>query len=281
MSDPTAAKGTSTSYVFGHSEAETRRLQTQAHLFGSTTHRLLEEAGVVAGMRVLDVGSGAGDVALLAAELVGPTGAVVGVDSNPLILETARARAQAAGHTNVSFVVDDIATTIPNGPFDAVIGRCVLFFLVDPSGTLRRILDVVRPGGVVAFQEPGNATLRPASLPTCPLMDQAWTWILEAYRRAGLDWHMGLRLFGLFREAGLPDPKMHLDAAVGGGANWEGYSYIAETLRAILPLIVAHGVATANEVGIDTFGARLREEAVAQGSVMTTWSFITAWARNV
>ncbi len=280
MSDSGAANPTFITYAFGHSEAETRRLQAQSRLFNPATRRLLEEAGIGPGMRVLDVGSGAGDVALLAAELVGPGGEVVGVDANPAILETARARARAAGQTHVSFLEGDITSAVPDGPFDAAVGRCVLFFLADPAAALRRVAGAVRPGGAVAFQEPGNATLRPDALPPSPLLDRAWDWILEAYRRAGLDWHMGLRLFPLFTEAGLPVPRMRLDAAVGGGPDWEGYDYIAETLRAILPLILKHGVATAEEVGIDTFGARLREEVVGPGGVMTTWSFVTAWARK-
>ena len=59
-------------------------------------------------MKVLDLGSGAGDVALLAARLVGSEGEVVGIDTNPPILETARARAHDAGCSNVSFAAGDI-----------------------------------------------------------------------------------------------------------------------------------------------------------------------------
>jgi ubiquinone/menaquinone biosynthesis C-methylase UbiE len=84
-------------YVMGHSPEETERLQKQSRLYNPATRRLFEEAGIGVGMKVLDVGSGAGDVALLVAELVGPGGQIVGVDTNPTILETARARAATAG----------------------------------------------------------------------------------------------------------------------------------------------------------------------------------------
>ena len=89
-------------YVLGRSDAETRRLTLQHQIYGPITRRLFEAAGIGAGMRVLDIGSGAGDVALLLADLVGPRGRVVGVDLNPAILDTARARAQAAGWQNVT-----------------------------------------------------------------------------------------------------------------------------------------------------------------------------------
>ena len=163
--------------------------------------------------------------------------------------------------------------------FDAVVGRCVLFFLSDPAAALRRLTSHLRPGGIIAFQEPGNATLRPDALPPSPLLEQMWEWILETYRRAGMDLKMGLRLFPLFLEAGLPAPQMRLDAAVGGGPEWAGYGYIASLIRTLLPLMVKFGVATAEEVGIDTLEERFRDEVVSQGGVVTTWGFITAWAR--
>ena len=97
-------------YVMGRSEAESRRLMLQARLYDRITRRFLQDAGLTAGMTVLDVGSGAGDVAFAAADLVGPTGRVVGVDANPVVLETARARARAEQRSNVTFVAGDCST---------------------------------------------------------------------------------------------------------------------------------------------------------------------------
>ena len=96
--------GPSHEYLFGHSATETERLRLQARIFALYTARFLEDAGIVRGMKVLDVGTGAGDVALLLADLVGPEGSVIGVDSNPELVETARARVAEAGLGNVSFV---------------------------------------------------------------------------------------------------------------------------------------------------------------------------------
>ena len=94
MSEPDRHTGT---YAMGRSAKETERLIRQGRFRHASTRRLFEDAGLTTGMRILDVGSGAGDVALLTAELVGPTGAVVGLDRNPAILATAAARAEAAG----------------------------------------------------------------------------------------------------------------------------------------------------------------------------------------
>src|SRR5947209_17999430 len=90
-------------YVLGRSQRETERLQRQGQLREPFTRRLFETAGLTMGMRVLDVGCGAGDVAFLAAKLVGPAGSVIGGDKNPSILETARRPACAAGLSNVIF----------------------------------------------------------------------------------------------------------------------------------------------------------------------------------
>jgi cyclopropane fatty-acyl-phospholipid synthase-like methyltransferase len=61
-------------YALGHSEQELERLSRQAQAFEPFTRQLLQQAGINTGMRVLDVGCGSGDVAFLAADLVGPTG---------------------------------------------------------------------------------------------------------------------------------------------------------------------------------------------------------------
>src|SRR5271163_695607 len=81
-------------YVLGRSAEEVERLRSQAAFIRPFTERLLRDAGIARGMKVLDLGTGAGDVALLAAHLVGQEGTVVGIDTNSAILEVARARAR-------------------------------------------------------------------------------------------------------------------------------------------------------------------------------------------
>jgi len=265
-------------YVVGRSAAETRRLQQQAQVYGPSTRRLLEDAEIMAGMKVLDVGSGAGDVALLLADLVGPSGAVVGVDTNPAILETARARAHAAGLTHVSFIEGDIRTVELDRDFDAVVGRLILLYLGNPSEVLRRAASHLRTGGIVAFQE-ADFTTGPVEVPPSPLNQLLWHWWLQTVSRAGLELSMGFKLYQAFADAGLPALQLHLDAPVGGGPDWAGYTYIAESLRSILPLMLKFGIATAAEVDIDTLATRFRDEVVHLQSIVMLPAFIGAWAR--
>jgi 2-polyprenyl-3-methyl-5-hydroxy-6-metoxy-1,4-benzoquinol methylase len=274
-----AVSGRASDYLFGQSAEETERLRLQARMFAPYTARFLEDAGVSRGMKVLDVGTGAGDVALLAAELVGQDGTVVGIDFNAELVQAARARAAAAGFEHVSFVAGDAASVELDRDFDAVVGRCVLFFAREPAALVRRLTGYVRDGGIVAFQEPANATLAPMSLPRSQLLERLWAWILETYRRADMDLYIGLRLRSIFAEAGLAAPAMHLDAAAGGGPDWPGYQYMARLVRTIQPQITKLGVATEEDVEIDTLADRLHAEIGDDGAAVT-WGFITAWAQR-
>src|SRR5260370_12520324 len=125
-----------TSYVFGHPDEESKRLLSQSRLYNSCTRRFLEQAGISAGMKVLDVGSGAGDVTFLAGELVGPRGLVVGVEHDLTMLETARARACAAGLTQVSFVAGAFLHDALSTDFCAGVVRDILFHLIAPLAPL-------------------------------------------------------------------------------------------------------------------------------------------------
>jgi ubiquinone/menaquinone biosynthesis C-methylase UbiE len=134
------------SYFAADRSSEDERLMAQSRLFDPLTRRVLEAAGLVPGMRVLDLGSGAGNVARLAADLVGPAGAVVGVEKDPEAVALARRHTDAA---NVEFRVADAQTLYGiEGGFDAVIGRLILLHLSDPVGTApgRRPGAARRPG---------------------------------------------------------------------------------------------------------------------------------------
>jgi SAM-dependent methyltransferase len=267
-------------YLMGRSEAETRRLIAQDRLYGSFTRRLLEDAGIAEGMKVLDVGSGAGDVALLAAELVGPTGSVVGVDQDPDVLKTASARAEASGLTNVSFHAGDFREDVPDDDFDAVVGRLVLLYVPDPAETLRGLVERLRLGGIVAFGEFNFLPESVVTYPPTPTSESLWAWMQAVVRGIGLDPATGYHLRNTFLNAGLPEPEMNVCAPVGGGPDFSGYDHGAESLRSMLPLILKLGIATEEEIDIDTLAERLRAEVLASGGVIKNPDLIGAWTRK-
>src|SRR5215469_11608234 len=141
-------------YALGSTDAEHERLIWQAQRFAPFTERLFREAGIGPGQRVLDIGSGVGDVAMLVARLVGPSGKVVGIERDAKSIVKARARVNEAGLHNVSFNKSDIGKIRNEKPFDAAVGRFILMYLPDPVAALRSISRSVRQGGVLAFPEP-------------------------------------------------------------------------------------------------------------------------------
>ncbi len=240
-------------YVMGRSEAETRRLEAQARLYDRATRPVLEDAGLSAGMVVLDVGCGAGDVAMIAAALVRPGGRVVAVDVNPDVLERARSRADQAGHRNIDFVQGDVRDLAGDHIFDAVIGRLVLLHQTDPAAALAAICRRLRPGGVVAFCELDSRYVVHTH-PPVELYSRAMGWICETLQRAGFDTTVGGRLHQIFLAAGLPPPTLIASAPIGGAPDWPGFAHVAETLRSVMPFALRFGVATEDEIGIDTLG---------------------------
>ncbi len=266
-------------YTMGRSKEETERLIQQAGLYEDITGRLLRDAGLFTGMKVLDIGSGAGDVAFAAAELVGSEGEVLGVDMNPEILETARTRAQVAGLANVQFVAGDVQTLELPNDFDALIGRLILLYLPDPVATLKQLTTRLRPGGIVAFQDVEFSVYASITRPEIPIMNQLAEWGVEVFRRSGANVGMGLDLYGTFVDAGLPEPTLQYTAPVGGPETWGGYQFIAAAFQSLLPLLEAYGIATAEEVDLDTLAQRLRAEVVASKRPLILPPHITAWAQ--
>src|SRR5215471_1926373 len=123
-------------YVLGYGDAEHDRLIRQATLLAPITERFFREAGIGRGQRVLDLGSGMGDVAMAAARVVGPSGEVVGVERDARSIARAEARVAAAGFRNVRFTQADVNDLASDEPFDAAVGRFILMFLPDPLSVL-------------------------------------------------------------------------------------------------------------------------------------------------
>jgi SAM-dependent methyltransferase len=251
------------SYPFADRVAEDERLVAQGTLFDPLTRRLLQQAGLAPGMRVLDLGSGAGNVARLAAELVGPQGTVVGLEQDPAAVELARRRTDAR---NVEYRVGDVQTLdgVEDG-FDAVTGRLVLMYLTDPVAALRRVATRVRPGGLICMHEADLAY--PTTSPPTPLWSEMHGYFLAALEKAGIEQRMGPALFTAFRAAGLPGPILLVEGFAAGGPDAPAWAW-ANVMSATVPLMERLGVATATEVDPPTLAHRLLTEILdCEGSV--------------
>ena len=264
-------------YTMGRSTAETERLIEQSQLYDDVTRRFFLRSGIAKGMKVLDVGSGAGDVALTLAEFVGPEGTVIGVDVNPDILKTAQDRADAAGFSNVEFIAGDARTLELPNDFDAIVGRLVLLYMADPAEALRTLVTHLRPGGIVAFQDIEFGPYTAALHPDTPLANKLIGWARDTFERSGAHLDMGIRLFQTFVDAGLPEPALHFEAPMGGPPDWPGYAYLANSLRSLVPLMEAYEIATAEELDVDTLAERIQAEVAASKRPILLPPHITAY----
>jgi SAM-dependent methyltransferase len=253
------------------------RLRRQAQLVNPITRQYLIEAGIAPGMHVLDVGSGAGDVAFLAAELVGPSGQVVGVDQSLDVLDLARSRAKEQSVANVTFRQSKLSEVAFDQHFDAAIGRYVLCFQPDPAALLRQVSRWVRPGGIVLFHEPDRKQMR--SYPPAPTYDRMAEWIDETFGRTGMDVRMGIKLYSTFLAAGLAGPTMRLNAVIGGAKALEELHFEADVAVTLAAAMERTGVATAGELGADTLIERIAQEMSTNQSVIVGRADIGAWAR--
>lgn len=264
-------------YVLGNSDAEHERLIRQAVRIAPITERFLSEAGIGEGQRVLDLGSGVGDVAMLAAKLVGPSGEVVGVERDAKSFARARARAAEAGHPNITFTQSDVAQIATDKRFDAVVGRFILQFLPDPVAVLRSVSRLLNPSGVVAFQEPSWVPFL-LLCPDLPLWSAATSVIYDISRCAGVNMRMGVELNKVFREAGLPGPKMHMEVPLGNDADFTGWVY--ESICSLRLQVGNFNLSLAPLGDIDTLARRLQEEVTSANAIVPWLGLVGAWCRK-
>ena len=267
----------SSDYALGYTNAEHDRLIRQAKLIAPITERLFREAGIGPGQCVLDLGSGMGDVSMLAAKLVGPSGEVLGIERDVVSIEKARARVNAAGLHNVEFMQGDVNEIVNEKLFDAAVGRFILMFQPEPLSVLQSVSRMLRPGGVFAFQEPSWIGML-AMAARLPLWSRALGTIHETFLRAGINPEMGLDLHCDFQEIGLPAPKMHLDMFLGSDTTFTGI--MCDVLRSLCPLAQKHGVPLAEVGNFDTLLERVQSEITAANAVVSVVPIVSAWSRK-
>lgn len=264
-------------YALGNTDGEHERLIWQAGLVAPLTERLLREAGIGPGQRVLDLGSGVGDVAMLAARLVRPDGHVVGVERDERSIARAASRAAEAGMRHIEFVRSDVSAIAAEGPFDAVIGRFILMWLPDPAGIVRAACRLVRPGGAVAFQETDWAPLL-ALLHALPLWTATAGAIHRSFRATGADPDLGPGLYRVFLDAGLPGPTMRSEMPMGRQPQFARWFY---ELACTLGAQDSGADARLAPLGhLSTLQARLQHELDASAAVAALPASVLAWCRK-
>jgi protein-L-isoaspartate O-methyltransferase len=263
-------------YALGNTEAEHERLTRQAAQFEPITERLFQAAGVGPGQRVVELGSGAGDVAMLVARIVGPSGEVVGVERNENSVAYASARVAKAGLRNVRFTQSDVSRISEAQPFDAAVGRFILQFVPDPAAVVRSLTRLVRPGGAIAFQEVyWDVVLLVAG--DLPLNCAARSLVHATIQKSGASTDMGPNLRKVFHAAGLPAPSMHLDMAL---SNERDYAReLVAILQSLCPRIDTSDSRLTMLGDFGTLAQRLEDEIASTDSAVPWLATVSAWTK--
>ena len=269
-------------YLLGHTDHELTRLDVQGALYRDTTLHAFHQGGIRSGMHVLDIGCGTGDVTLTAAEIVGPTGSVLGIDRGADAIVTARRKAGALGLETVRFEVTELDAFDDSGVFDALVGRFILMHQPDPAETLKSLARSVRPGGSIVMIESWMELIRTGghSEPFSPLYDEIVQWKSAVVSGAGADLHAGGRLRSIFLSAGLNEPTTRLDALVAGGAESPYYEYVEQSVRSMLPEARRQELGGFDETSTTGLATRLRDEVTAHAGSVIAWPTVAAWSRT-
>jgi SAM-dependent methyltransferase len=190
-------------YALEVSEAEIGRYRMMARSAVVSEAAQLAEAGVVAGAVVADIGCGPAAMSVEIARLVGPSGRVIGVDSDPAALAAADVLIGQAGATNVSLRTGEAAGTgLPPGGADVVMMRHVLAHNGDrEQAIVDHLATLARPGGSVYLADGDGTAVR--ILGAGPDLDDMMPRYLEFHAGRGSDLTVGLRLASLLESAGL------------------------------------------------------------------------------
>lgn len=263
------------SYPLGYSAHEADRLEKQGLFLNELTEEILRRAGMRPGMRVLDVGCGMGDVTLLAARLVGPTGLVVGVDRDPAGLERARARAAAANIANVEFRQAELPDIGGDDQFDALIGRLVMLYFPDPAAVLKQLASRVAPGGIIAFHEPDLASA--VTYPPIPSVPENVERLTLTFQRCGFHPRIGVLAGQIFKAAGLTPSLLGRTLMEQGGGGIFPF-WFSSIIRSLVPAMVKTQVATEAEVDIETLAQRIHREADEHNALILGPLMVGVWA---
>ena len=249
-----------------------------ANIVEEMTKKLLIDAGIKKGMHVLDIGCGRGDLSLLLAEMVGAEGIILGLDFDESALTFARERIQENRLANVTFIQADLnALSIDHAQFDAIVGRRVLMYLPDPKRVIADLSAFLKVGGLMIFQE-HDSTMSPGSTKPMPLHEQVNKWIWDTVEREEGNIHIGFDLWSLLAQKGLVVEKVRAEAVV---QTPDAPYPMAPIVRAMIHRIITKGVATEDEIDINTLEDRLAEEREKTKATYIREMVFCAWARKI
>lgn len=193
-------------YVLGTDTDESVRLGLQHRLWSAAAHEIWETARLQPGMTVLDLGCGPGYATLDMAQIVGPSGRVIGLDESPTFLKQLHDQAKARRLDNVDRVLGDIqkldeALPKSDGSIDMAYARWVFCFVPHPEFVVRGLRRLLKPGGRLAVQDYFNYEAMTIA-PKAPIFTKAIAAVGASWRARGGDPDIMGRLPAMLAAAG-------------------------------------------------------------------------------
>ena len=265
-------------YALGRTPEEYDRLRTQARVWEEATGKLLDRVGLGPGASCLDAGCGPGETMRLMAERAGPSGRVVGIDTDASLGAMAVETLLYAGHRQWSFHAQDLTggEPIPGEPFDLVYARLLLFHLPQRAAVLARLWDAVAPGGHLLVQDYDVRGI--TVLPALASVGELGRIITSVFHAVGADVHTGARLPQLFTQAGIGYPD-GTDVAGRLEPLATGCALLERTFRSVLPVALAYGITTS--AGATELLAAIDRDAARFADCPMGWPLlIGAWKRK-
>ena len=191
-----------TDYVLGTHDDEVARLGLQHRVWRSAVTECWHRVGITHGWRVIDVGAGPGYATADLAEIVGPTGAVLGIERSARFLAVARERCRRRGLENVELREADLMeVSLGALGYDASWCRWVASFVSSPKKLVENIAGALRTGGLAIFHEYSDyETFR--FMPMKPALEAFSRGVMESWRASGGEPNIARELPQLLRDGG-------------------------------------------------------------------------------
>ena len=202
------AESSGVGYMYEQNAVDRERLRLASNQLNQLTFEACVRAGIRPGARAIDVGCGQLGALPLLAEMVGPSGVVVGLDASPAALAAARAGLASLSLDAVHLVEADInsvdpASLAPWAPFDLAVCRLLLVHQPDPVATLRALTRFMRPGGRIIAMEPLRDPGFPRFDPPVPAVERIRDLDVAHIRARGLPYDIAWEYGDVFAAAGL------------------------------------------------------------------------------
>jgi SAM-dependent methyltransferase len=271
-----AAPDANSVYALGTNPAESARLQRQAEELAGDSVALLDKVAVGPGHNVIDLGCGPRGIVDLLAARVSPGGRVVGLDADPVHTGMVADLVASLGLDRVEIITADARRSgLPSGSFDLVHARTLLINVPDPGEVVAEMVRLAKPGGWVASMEPDTEFV------LCHPPNAAYEHICKifplVFARNGADPHMGRRVPGLLREAGLEEVGVDVRAQVYPPGHTRRTVKL-DLVRSMRPQVLELGLATETE--LEEWDASAREHLQQPQTVCMTGHLFLSWGRK-